>query len=217
MGFIDPNSLLPMLVAFTLGITFHEFSHAFVADQMGDPTPRNQGRITLNPLAHMEVWGTLLIFLVGFGWGKPVMHRIRDRRQRLWVALAGPVANVILAIVFGVLLRVILITSRQTLSLGPEWFNVGAVLATIVQINLILAVFNMIPLSPLDGSSVFAGILPSPYGDRLAYYNARYPQALIFFVFFDFLLRRVSGFSILSCVLSPIGSFVFNLIVRYRI
>ena len=210
MGLMDPNSLLPLLVAFTIAITFHEFAHAYIADQMGDTLPRQQGRVTLNPLAHMDPWGTILIFLIGFGWGRPVMHRTRDRRRRLWISLAGPVSNLILALVFGLILR---FGPVEALNVGPAWFNLLDVLYTVFSINIVLAVFNMIPLSPLDGSSVFAGILPSPYGDRLEYYNARYPQALFFFLILDFLLGRTVGFSILSTVLSPVIRAIQTLIL----
>jgi Zn-dependent protease len=210
MGLLDPNTLLPMLVAFTIAITFHEFAHAYVADQMGDTLPRQQGRVTLNPMSHMDPWGTILIFLIGFGWGRPVMHRTFDRRRRLWISLAGPVANIILAVVFGLFLR---FAPTQALDVGPEWFNLLTVLYTVFSINVLLAVFNLIPLSPLDGSSIFAGILPSPYGDRLAYYNSRYPQALFFFLILDFLLGRTVGFSILSTVMSPIIRAIQTLIL----
>lgn len=212
MGLMDPNTLLPLLVAFTIAITFHEFSHAYIADQMGDTLPRQQGRVTLNPLAHMDPWGTILIFLIGFGWGRPVMHRTHDRRRRLWISLAGPVSNLILALIFGLILR---FGPVEALDVGPAWFNLLDVLYTVFSINIVLAVFNMIPLAPLDGSSVFAGILPSPYGERLEYYNYRYPQALFFFLILDFLLGRTVGFSILSTVLSPVVRAIQSLILGF--
>ncbi len=199
MGLMDPNTILASVVAFVLGITFHEFAHAYVAYQMGDMTPLQQGRVTLNPLAHMTMWGTLLLFLVGFGWGKPVQHRIWDPRQRLWVSIAGPIANIILAFAFGLLFRLGL---AAQLDIGPEWFYLPRVLFTIVSINVLLAVFNMLPLSPLDGSSVVAGLLPDPYGRRLAAYNAQYPQALIVFLLVDlFLIQRLLGESLMWKVL----------------
>lgn len=210
MGLPDPNTLLPLLVAFTIAITFHEFAHAYIADQMGDTLPREQGRVTLDPRSHMDMWGTLLIFLIGFGWGRPVYHRTRDRRRRLWISLAGPLMNILLGVVFGLFIR---FGPLEALNVGPAWFNLARVLYTIFSINILLAVFNLIPLSPLDGSSVFAGILPSPYGERLEYYNYRYPQALFFFLIFDFLLGRATGFSILGTVLGPIISALQRLIL----
>jgi Zn-dependent protease len=206
MGLLNPNTLLPLVIAFVLGITIHEFAHAYVAYQMGDMTPMRQGRVTLNPLAHLTLWGTLLIFLIGFGWGKPVEHRIWEPRRRLWVAIAGPVSNVILAFLFGLPLRLGLVPA-----VGPEWFNLQAVFLMVVYINVLLALFNMLPLSPLDGSSVFAGLLPDPYGYRLAEYNARYPMALIVFLFGDFFLSRYAGFSLLWTVLGPPIQFLFSL------
>lgn len=198
--FLDPNTLLAALVAFVVGITVHEFAHAYVAYQMGDMTPLRQGRVTLNPLAHMTLWGTLFIFLVGFGWGKPVQHRIWDHRQRLWVSLAGPLSNLLIAFLFGLLLRFDLVPP-----VGPRWFFLPQIVQVIVFINVILAAFNMLPLSPLDGSSVFAGILPDPYGRRLAEYNARYPQALIVVFLADLLLSRyILGRSLIWTLLGPI-------------
>jgi Zn-dependent protease len=204
MGLLNPNTLLPLLLAFVVGITIHEFAHAFVAYQMGDMTPKVQGRLTLNPLAHMTLWGTLLIFLIGFGWGKPVQHRIWDHRRRLWVSLAGPVSNIVLAALLGLVVRAGVVPA-----VGPNWFFLPNVIHMVIFINILLAVFNMLPLSPLDGSSVFAGILPDPWGQRLAEYNARYPQALIVFLLADFFLGRyILGTSILSLVLGPpIGFF----------
>lgn len=198
--FMNPNNLLPALVAFVVGITFHEFAHAFTAYQMGDTTPKEQGRLTLNPAAHMTLWGTLLIFLVGFGWGKPVQHRIWDHRRRLWVALAGPVSNLILGFLFGLLFHLGL---ERALDVGPDWFNLRNVVVQIISINILLAVFNMLPLSPLDGSTVFAGILPDPYGRRLAEYNARYPQALIVFLLANFFLASYLRLDILGLILGP--------------
>ena len=209
MGLTNPNTILPLFIAFVFGITIHEFAHAYVAYQMGDMTPMNQGRVTLNPLAHMTFWGTLLIFLIGFGWGKPVMHRIWDPRQRLWVALAGPVSNVILAFAFGLLIRLDIIPA-----IGPSWFYLPQIFFYVVYINVLLAVFNMIPLSPLDGSSVFAGILPEPYRSRLAEYNMRYPQALIVFLIGDMLLSSsILGQSLLWTILGPPISFLTNLFI----
>ncbi|MGB0385183.1 MAG: site-2 protease family protein [Ardenticatenaceae bacterium] len=204
----NPNTVLPLFIAFVLGITIHEFAHAFVAYRLGDMTPMNQGRVTLNPRAHMTFWGTILIFLIGFGWGKPVMHRIWDPRQRLWVSIAGPVSNLILAFLFGLLFRFGL---AQQLNIGPQWLNLYEVLSKIVEINVLLAVFNMIPLSPLDGSSVFAGILPEPYSSRLANYNAQYPQALIVFLLGDMLLSSILGQSLLWTILGPPINFFVSL------
>lgn len=200
MALLDPNTVLPLFIAFVLGITVHEFAHAYVAYQMGDMLPYHQGRVTLDPRAHMTLWGTVLIFLIGFGWGKPVMHTIGNPRKRLWVSLAGPISNVILATFFGLFFR---LGFAQLLNVGPVWFNLRTVLFYIVFINVLLAVFNMIPLSPLDGSSVLAGILPEPYSSRLTRYNAQYPNALIVFLLGNYLLARYVGLDILHLILDP--------------
>lgn len=201
MSLPDFNSLLPLLIAFVLGITVHEFAHAYAAYQMGDLLPFHQGRVTLNPLAHLDPAGTVFIFLVGFGWGKPVQHRTYDPKQRMWISLAGPVSNLILAFIFGLLFRFGL---APALDIGPQWFNLRDIVYTTISINVLLAVFNMIPLSPLDGSSILAGLLPDPYGWRLAEFNARFPQALILFLLADTLLIAPAlGRSILSLILGP--------------
>ena len=200
MALLNPNTILPLLLAFVLGITLHEFAHAFVAWRMGDSLPKQQGRVTLNPLAHMSLWGTLMIFLIGFGWGKPVQHRIWEPRRRLWVALAGPLSNLFLALLFGLAFRAGIVPD-----VGPAWFHLPTVLFTIVFMNAILAVFNLLPLSPLDGASVLEGLLPGPMARRLGEYNYRYPNALIVVFLADFLLSRyLIGRSLIWTVLSPL-------------
>ncbi len=140
-------------------------------------------------------------------YNRQVQHRIWDHRRRLWVSLAGPASNLLLALLFALPLRLGLVPD-----IGPEWFSLQSVLFVIVYINILLAVFNMLPLSPLDGSSVFAGILPDPWGQRLAGYNARYPQALIVFLLADFFLARyILGTSILSRILGPPIQFLLAL------
>jgi len=156
VGFtLSPWAIVPIVVALTL----HEFCHALVAYRLGDPTAARLGRLTLNPLRHLDPIGTILLFVAGFGWAKPVPVDPRNlaspRRDMLWIALAGPGSNLFLALVSGLLWR-------ATLSGGAD---PGGVLATMLwfslTINLILAVFNALPFYPLDGAAILKGILPA--------------------------------------------------------
>jgi Zn-dependent protease len=153
-GFGDPLAIAITLVAVLIAATFHEFAHALVADRLGDPTPRALGRLSLNPLVHLDLLGTLFFVIFGFGWAKPVpvnpRHFADPRRGMLQVALAGPLANVTVAFALGALAKM------------PDlpWGPLGAdVLSTLIWINVILAIFNLIPIPPLDGSRILESLL----------------------------------------------------------
>jgi len=153
-GFGDPLGIAITLAAVLVAATFHEFAHAFVADRLGDPTPRALGRLSLNPLVHLDLLGTLFFVVFGFGWARPVpvnpRHFADPRRGMLQVALAGPLANVTLAFVVGALLKV------PDLPGGPLTLEV---LSALIWINVILALFNLIPIPPLDGSRILESLL----------------------------------------------------------
>lgn len=170
----DPNAAahaLQWVVALIIGITVHEFSHAWIADRAGDPTPRAMGRVTFNPLAHLDLFGTLALLFVGFGWGKPVpvnpVYFRRPRRDDICVSLAGIIANLITATAFGL----------------PVRFGLAGVyaptFAVIVQLNLILAFFNLIPIFPLDGSHVLSDLLPAREARKLGEFYTRYGFILL--------------------------------------
>lgn len=151
---LDPAILPYLAVALIVAATVHEFAHAYVADRLGDPTPRAMGRLTLNPLAHLDPVGSLLILLAGFGWAKPVQINPANfadwRRDSILVALAGPLANVTLVFLLG-----------MPFKLGQvEPGVLRNLLVWGLQINAMLAVFNLIPVPPLDGSKVLVGLLP---------------------------------------------------------
>jgi Zn-dependent protease len=165
----DFRVLALLLPAVLVAATVHEFAHALVADRLGDPTPRRMGRLTLNPLAHLDLLGTLFFVLFSFGWARPVpvnpLNFTRPRQGMLQVALAGPLANVTLAFVVGYLLK------NETLM--PVW---AALASMVVWINFVLAVFNLIPIPPLDGSRILESVLPP---DQVAAYMRIRPYGTV--------------------------------------
>lgn len=149
----DVALLLPAII---LGLTFHEFAHGWAANRLGDRTARDMGRLTINPVAHVDPIGFLLLFLVGFGWAKPVPvnpynFRGEIKQGMLLVSLAGPATNVLLAIASAVVLG---------LFYNQQWPYFVEIMDKMIVINIVLAVFNLIPVPPLDGSKILAGILP---------------------------------------------------------
>jgi Zn-dependent protease len=156
-GDVSIQTLIAGVVALLVGLTFHEFSHALTADQLGDHRPRAMGRLTLNPIAHVDPIGALMLVVAGFGWAKPVMVNpaaLRGGRQSMaLVAFAGPIANVVVAIVFAIVFRGMALAGVDT------GFFPGLV-ALIVQLNILLAIFNLIPIPPLDGYNVLLAYLP---------------------------------------------------------
>ena len=151
------------MIVLVLSIAVHEFGHAWVADRLGDRLPRRQGRVTLNPLAHADPIGTLLLPLAmmvfnspyGFGWGKPVEHTTHDRKRRVYISFAGPAMNVVLATVVA-LIHVILLKAGVV----SATHALSSALVYAVGLNFILFFFNLIPAPPLDGGSVARGLIP---------------------------------------------------------
>jgi Zn-dependent protease len=163
-------------VALVTGIGFHEFSHAWAANELGDDTAARRGRLTLNPLAHVDPMGMVVMLLIGFGWGKPTPvnpYRLRNgpKQGNMLVALAGPASNFVFAVIAALPLRLGLIDSIANLdnirdASGQE--IVGLFLIFIVFYNVLLGVFNLIPIPPLDGFKVAVGILPGEASRQLA-------------------------------------------------
>lgn len=185
---IDPQRFVFIIIAFIISVTIHEFAHAYAATRLGDDTPRAQGRVTLNPIAHFDPIGFLfLVFIAltgfGIGWGRPVQfnpYRIRwGKRGIAIVAAAGPLSNIILALVLAVPQRAF---ASGFASLPPN----GQVFVTLlIGLNIGLAAFNLIPLPPLDGLKIIAGFLPdfwAPVFDRLNQYGFLILFAIIFFL-----------------------------------
>ncbi len=166
----DANRLLSLIItipAVLIAITFHEFAHAFAADKLGDDTPRRQGRLSLNPLAHLDPIGSLLLLFAGFGWGKPVEvnptnynRNISMEKADAIVSIAGPLMNFALAIIF-TLLYCAIYKFKVTLFFATTGQVLKIFLITTISINIGLGVFNLLPLPPLDGSKVIMPFLPS--------------------------------------------------------
>jgi Zn-dependent protease len=156
----QPSLFVAFLIAVIIGITFHEFSHAAVASLQGDQTARSQGRLTLNPISHLDPLGSIALIVAGFGWGRPVPvtpSRLRYRRLgQVMVGLAGPAANFVVALIAVVALRIAYPSADATFNLD---FTV-TLLSTIVTINVVLGVFNLLPIPPLDGSTLLSIALP---------------------------------------------------------
>lgn len=188
--FNNPLSVLYWLIALISAITVHEFSHAYVADRLGDPTPRLQGRLTLNPLAHLDPLGTIMLILVHFGWGKPVVfdpfNLRHPRRDAALISLAGPVANIVFAVFCSVILR-LLFNSHAALAVNyasnVATYALIGLLQTTLMLNVILAVFNLVPVHPLDGFKIVGGILPRDYARQ---WEELAPYGMIFLLFLVF-------------------------------
>lgn len=155
-----------MLVPALMAVTVHEVAHGFIAEKFGDPTARLLGRLTLNPLKHLDPLGTLVLLLVGFGWARPVPvnhENLRHpHRDMAWVALAGPTANFLLAMGSALALRLIGPLSDAWSFSQPVLVPLSLMLAFSLYINLLLMVINLFPLPPLDGGRVLMGVLPPP-------------------------------------------------------
>ena len=175
--------LVPVIL---FSLTIHEYAHALVAHRLGDDTAKRQGRLSLNPLVHLDVLGTLLLFIVHFGWAKPVPVDPRNfrnpKKDMLMVAIAGPISNILTAIAAAVILKAIF-ENFAAIPPGSGADVAVRMLVWFMYIGIVLAVFNMIPVPPLDGSRVLYGLLP----DSLAYRYARFETYGIFILFAFFL------------------------------
>lgn len=195
---------LVFLPAVLVALALHEAAHAYTADRLGDPTPRRLGRVTLNPLVHLDPMGTLLLAVVHFGWGKPVpvdpRYFNQPRRDMMLVALAGPLANIATAIIFALSLRLL----DHTLT--PL---VYAAIDALVLISLLLAVFNLLPIPPLDGSKILVGLLPDEWALRYQRYSGPLSWGLMALV----LIGGVSDFNPLGAILFTPVDILYTLLV----
>ncbi len=194
------------LISIVLAITVHEFAHAKMADHLGDPTPNLQGRVTLNPAAHIDLYGLIFLFIAGFGWGKPVQfdpfNLKHQRRDSALISLAGPASNVIIASIGSLILNSFnLIASNNLVVIGSLF------LISLISINIMLAVFNLIPIHPLDGFKIVEGLL----SEKQAKEWRRLEK--LGFILLLLLIFPFGGESAISSFLGPILNFLYGIFI----
>jgi len=194
--FSSPVLFLIWTGALLTAITVHEFAHAWTADRLGDPTPRLQGRLTLNPLAHLDPIGTLMLLLVKIGWGKPVQfdpfNLKNPKRDAAIISLAGPTSNIILAVILAIILKLTQVS----------------LIAPFVSLNIVLAVFNLVPIHPLDGGKILVGLLPPADAAKVDLFLKRYGLFILIFLVFP-----LFGNSPIFYVISPVINFILDILL----
>ena len=196
-------------IALLVAITFHEFSHALAAHSLGDSTAARLGRLSLNPLRHLDPLGTVMIFAAGFGWGKPVPvnpYYLRNgmKAGMAMVSAAGPLANLATAALFALPIKARLIAWHPPFQLYPARLDImwlaADILGYVIFLSIILAIFNLVPIAPLDGFKVAVGVLPRELSDWWAKTERYGPMILLLVIAFSF----VTPYNILWGVLNPI-------------
>lgn len=209
-GYADPKLWLMdkilLLPAVIIGISFHEFGHAAMAYRLGDSTPKMQGRVTINPLAHIDWMGLAALFFCGFGWGRPVeinpynfKHR---RRDEFLVAIAGVVMNLILAVVFTIILKVLVMFAGSWLFVTTVGAGLWQMLISVVTINFILMIFNLIPCPPLDGFNILAQIFG--FGQSETYWRI--------YNYGSWILIGIIVLGITGMIITPCVSWLMNIV-----
>lgn len=199
--FSSPLLFLIWAISLVMAISIHEYAHAKAADTLGDPTPRSDGRLTLNPKAHLDPLGTLSLLFLGFGWGRPVgfdPYNLRNpRRDSALIALAGPVSNLLFALVLSLIMRFTAIP--LVLTLFP----------ILIMMNVTLAIFNLVPVYPLDGEKILFGLLPTETAIEFARIMQQYGTVILILM----LLPIAGGISPISALISPVISFISGLLL----
>lgn len=195
-------------ISIVIAITIHEYAHARTADHLGDPTPGLQGRLTLNPLAHLDVYGTLFLLLFGFGWGKPVQfdpfNLKHPRKDAAIISVAGPLSNFAMAILVSAAIWLFTLFNLSALA------TIGSVFLTpFIIMNLILGVFNLIPIHPLDGFKIVGGLLSEKQAKEW-YQLERYGIIFLLLLIFPF-----PGGSMLHLILDPILRLLYSIFIPY--
>ena len=197
---LPPQVLIILAFCLIFALTFHEFGHAYTAHLCGDDTAKAAGRMSLNPLAHLDLFGSLMVLIVGFGYARPVPvnpNNYRVRNADFYIASAGPLMNLLLGIIGAFLYGILAQNSITILAGVPLLF----LLKLFIIINFNLFLFNLIPLGPLDGNSVFPHFLPPNLRIRYQHWNFRYGSyALLGLVLLSILLPNFSAFSWITSI-----------------
>lgn len=206
--FSNPLSFLIFVITILAAITIHEFFHAWAANRLGDPTAKLSGRLTLNPIAHLDPLGTLMLLIIGFGWGKPVPfdpYNLRHpRRDSALISFAGPAANLVFALLLSLVVRLLQLFTSSIYIILFE-----AILGSFIYWAIVLAIFNLIPIHPLDGGKVLVGLLP----EKLAYQWDDFLNRYGFFIIIFLILPLFGGYSLVSLVIFPIVRFILALLL----
>lgn len=211
---LNLSTIVSLAITLVIAITVHEFAHAITADNLGDPLPRSQGRVTLNPLAHLDPLGSMLFIVTGFGWGRPVLtnpynYRTSVRTGMAIVAAAGPISNFLMAMIAAIPFRLGLAGALGVFR-GVEGIlpSLPDLLFIFISVNLGLMLFNLIPIAPLDGFKVALGVLPDQWANTLAGLEQAGPMLLFFLI----ILGRVGSFNILGLLIGPAQSGLMHLL-----
>lgn len=209
---LSPATIFSRIIILMIAFTVHEFSHALTATYFGDDTPKRNGRLTLNPLVHLDIMGSLLLLVAGFGWAKPVpvnpyALRRHSRSAYMWVSLAGPASNFLLAIFAAIPFRLNLIPLRLS---NSDWIpSLYSFMFEFIIINLALMLFNLIPLAPLDGEKVLEFLLPGELAEGFEKIKPYSPIILLALVF----VLPMIGIDIIGGILQPALTGLFRLLV----
>lgn len=203
----NPMIFIAWLAAILVAFTTHEFSHALAATAMGDATPKRMGRLTLNPIAHIDFVGLIMLVLIGFGWGKPVPFNPYNLKYQKWgatlVALAGPFANLLNIALWGVILKIIV-----AYQIFPPANLMVQFLLLLIDLNIVLLVFNLIPIPPLDGSHLLFDILRAPKYDSIKLFlETRGPFLLLGMIILD----DLAGFGIFGALFNGAMNLVYKI------
>jgi Zn-dependent protease len=209
MHFFDLQRFILLAPPILFALTIHEFAHGYVALSLGDPTAKAEGRLTLNPLKHLDPIGTIAFFLINFGWARPVpvnpYYFKNPRKDMLWVALAGPATNLAVAVISALLTKLVMILASffPASMIMAVLYPIQKMLFASVWINLVLCFFNFLPIPPLDGSRILAGLLPA--------HLARSFESIERYGFLILILLMFTG--IISALILPIIDFAQNLLL----
>lgn len=208
---LDPDRLITMVILFLTSMPIHEWAHAWTANRLGDDTAAMRGRLTINPLAHLDPVGTISLLFFGFGWGRPVPvapYRLRGNRRFSWalVSIAGPLSNLVLAMLAAIPFRMGWVSLYASTS---DILSVQSILVQFIIINLTLAIFNLIPIPPLDGSRVLAWLLPASWARGLDKIEQLGGMGMML------ILYLLSRLGVTALIITPVFNFMIKALLQY--